>query len=300
MKKKVSKFYNPEDKWGGPWTEKKLDAFCKYVKSYLLIMQKNPFWKLIYFDGFVGSGEIKKKEAAELYKQLQITEEEEQVYKGSAERILEITEPRCFDHYYFIDKNKSSLETLEKRLRSLSSSDEKSLVFKEGDANKWLIELGNALKSNKKYAALVFLDPFGMQINWESIAALKGTRSDVWILLPTGVIVNRLLDKKGELPLSTKLEEFFGISKEEIHQSFYKKVTQQTIFGEEIDSISKVSRPIEKIAELYANRLKTIWEHVTDKPLRLENTHGTPLFHFVFASNNKAAKNIANDIISKI
>jgi hypothetical protein len=38
-----------------------------------------------------------------------------------------------------------------------------------------------------------------MQINWESIASLKDTRTDIWILIPTGVIVNRLLDKSGEL-----------------------------------------------------------------------------------------------------
>jgi len=42
--------------WGGPWTEKKLNAFSKYVWSYLTIMKKFPFWKTIYFDGFAGSG----------------------------------------------------------------------------------------------------------------------------------------------------------------------------------------------------------------------------------------------------
>jgi three-Cys-motif partner protein len=45
--------------WGGTWTGEKLDAFEKYVNAYLTIMnvKRNEFgWKLIYFDGFAGSG----------------------------------------------------------------------------------------------------------------------------------------------------------------------------------------------------------------------------------------------------
>jgi len=41
-----------QPEWGGPWTEKKLDAFAKYVSAYLYIMKKNPQWDTIYFDGF--------------------------------------------------------------------------------------------------------------------------------------------------------------------------------------------------------------------------------------------------------
>jgi hypothetical protein len=33
--------------WGGPWTEKKLDAFSKYVWSYLTILNKYPMQILL-------------------------------------------------------------------------------------------------------------------------------------------------------------------------------------------------------------------------------------------------------------
>lgn len=52
----------PGDDWGGPWTEKKLQAFSKYVWSYLTIMKNFPFWETIYFDGFAGSGTKEKEE----------------------------------------------------------------------------------------------------------------------------------------------------------------------------------------------------------------------------------------------
>lgn len=46
-------------RWGGRWTEEKLDAFEKYVRAYLTIMNKQRdkyHWKLMYFDAFAGSG----------------------------------------------------------------------------------------------------------------------------------------------------------------------------------------------------------------------------------------------------
>lgn len=285
----------PRSEWGGPWTEKKLEAFSKYVWSYLTIMRKCPYWKTIYFDGFAGSGTRENQGNQELMRQLKITEEEEKVYKGAAERVLGLTD-LYFDYYYFIDKNESSIKKLKEKLSE--KYQEKTIAYRSGDANHQLVELSKAI-SNKGYAALVFLDPFGMQINWNSIAELKGTRSDIWILVPTGVIVNRLLDRAGKLEFSDKLQSFFGLTIEEIRSHFYIEEKVQTLFGEE-EIIAKVSQPIEKIARLYAERLKTIWEYVTEDPLVLRNRNGSPIFHFVFASNNQNAKKIANQIIQNI
>lgn len=285
----------PPGEWGGPWTEKKLEAFSKYVWSYLTIMKKFPYWKTIYFDGFAGSGTREKQVNADLMQQLKITEEEERTYKGAAERVLGLQE-LGFDFYYFIDKKDSSLNKLKTKLDEKFK--DKTIVYRSGDANHQITELAKALRT-KDYAALVFLDPFGMQIDWNSIAKLKDTRSDVWILVPTGVIVNRLLDRAGKLEFSDKLQSFFGLPIEEIKAHFYVEKKVQTLFGEE-EIITKVSQPIEEIARLYAERMKTIWKHVTDEPLVLKNRNGSPIFHFVFASNNQNAKKIAKQIIQNI
>ena len=74
-----------------------------------------------------------------------------------------------------------------------------------------MLKLAEALNT-KKYAALIFIDPFGMQINWKSIASLKGTRSDIWILIPSGVAVNRLLSKTGKVKNKVKLQGIQGIN----------------------------------------------------------------------------------------
>ncbi len=286
----------PKPEWGGPWTEKKLDAFSKYVWSYLTIMKNHPYWKTIYFDGFAGSG-TRSDKRSKLVEQLSILPEEERAYKGAAERVLKIPDGLAFDYYYFIDRSEESLKKLENHLNVIEESKDKTMSFKSGDCNKYLRDLSTALQSKKPaYSALVFLDPFGMQIDWESIATLKGTRSDVWILIPTGVIVNRLLDRKGELNNLKKLESFFGITEEEIRMYFYKTERTQTLFGDS-EKVMKVLKPIEKIAGLYIERLKTVWKHVTSRPLRLNNSRHVPIFHFVFATNNATGIKIANQII---
>lgn len=287
----------PQIEWGGVWTEKKLDAFSKYVSAYLTIMAKNKYWETIYFDGFAGSGEKKSKCNTALYQQLFLTEKEEKLYKGAAERVLTLPNNLSFDFHYFIDTNEDSLNKLKIKLTELQKTKANLFQYRSGDCNQWLIELSKAMKKkHNKYASLVLLDPFGMQIDWESIEFLRDTRTDIWLLIPTGVIVNRLLDKNGDLKHSKKLQSFFGISEEEIKEIFYHKDTESTLFGEE-ETIKKVTKPIEKIAYLYAQRLKTIWSHVTEQPLPLKNSRGVPIFHFVFASNNIHAVKIAKQII---
>jgi three-Cys-motif partner protein len=284
--------------WGGNWTEKKLDAFEKYVNAYLLIMNKyrqNYFWKLIYFDAFAGSGTRESNEEFEENDNnlFGLKLNEISLYKGAAERVLNISQ-EGFDYYYFIDKSNEAANKLENRLQSLANG--KKLIFRPGEANEQIQALATAMQRDKSLTTLALLDPFGMQINWNSIELLKNTRTDLWILIPTGVIVNRLLDRKGELTHIEKLTSFFGVSENEIRDYFYQKESIITLFGEETIT-KKCKQSIKKITEFYISRLKTIFKEVTEQPLELLNTKGVPIYHFAFASNNATAKKIAKQII---
>ena len=291
--------------WGGQWTEEKLQAFEKYVNAYLTIMnsyRENNKWKLIYFDGFAGSGSRKEEKEdtnsellQELFRDYCLNEAELETYKGAAERVLSISQ-RGFDFYYFVDKDPESSAMLKQRLSKYEKT--KRLEFRSSDANLQIEMLAKAMHNDNGLAALVLLDPFGMQVDWKSIELLKGTRTDLWILIPTGVIVNRLLDRKCELTHAERLTSFFGKDESFLKDYFYKKKTVDTLFGE-TEIIEKVNKPIEKIAELYIEQLKTIFGYVTEKPLVLYNTRNTPIFHFACASNNQTAIKIASQIIKK-
>jgi three-Cys-motif partner protein len=287
--------------WGGPWTEQKLGAFEKYVKAYLTIMNNNRDkygWELIYFDAFAGSGsreaEQKDKNKIPLF---DITEEEKAVYRGAAERIVNI-DLRGFDYYYFIEEDETAKSELEQILNQINVERKLDLRFRSGDANEYLKKFAITMKSNVKYRSLAMIDPFGMQVNWESIEQLKGTNTDLWILIPSGVIINRLLDRNGKLPYIEKLISFFGLSEQEIREHFYQNKESDGLFdfGNET---KKKSEPIHKIDELYRQQLKTIFQFVTSKPLVMYNSRNVPIYHFAFASNNKTALKIAEDITGR-
>jgi three-Cys-motif partner protein len=286
---------NENKNWGGIWTEQKLEAFEKYVRAYLTIMLKqretHNGWpqNIIYFDGFAGCGyrniiQNNNNNDTLTFSELEIDDEEINVYKGSAERVVKLD--KKFDEYYFIDTDENALNKLKTKIEP--HFDEKSkYVFWQKDINAALIEFSNYLDNSK--VALILLDPFGMQLNWESIEKFKNKKVDIWILLPSGVIINRLLDRQKNLKNINKLESFFGITSDEIQKEFYESKKENTLFGErEINH--KINDPIEKIAELYIKRLKTIWNYVTEKPLVLYNNRNVPIYHFVLHLTIKQQK----------
>ncbi len=295
----MNQISEPKSGWGGNWTEKKLEAFENYVNAYLTIMnaqkKKHNGWPTtIYFDGFAGSGErfLSSKEETGLFSEYLI-KEDLSVYKGSVERVLRLIQK--FDYYFFVDNDENAISRLKDKISELNLISD-NCYFILDDVNNQLIKLSESLNSQK--AALVLLDPFGMQINWSSIEKLKDKRVDIWILIPSGVIINRFLDKKGNLQFLDKLQSYFGITEDEIRKRFYKVETVETLFGSE-EVIKKTDDSIHKIAELYVERLKSIWKFVSKQPLILYNTRNVPIYHFVFASNNETALKIANQIIEK-
>jgi len=296
----INKLKSGSPSWGGTWTMQKLDAFIDYVKAYLTIMKKCYYWKTIYFDGFAGSGErLKKKTKQRTGFDFSLNEnslEDIDLYKGSVKRILDLKE-LTFDYYYFIDTNSSNIEKINSLKETITHIDPERIIVRQADCNEEMLNLADMLNTGK-YAALLFIDPFGMQINWDSIASLKGTRSDIWILIPSGVAVNRLLPKTGKVRSKEKLERFFGLDYDDLHDFFYTDKSDNTLFGK-YNRIEKLANPIERVAELYKNQLKTIWKNVTSNPLILRNSKNVLIFHLLFASNNDVAMKIASQIIEK-
>jgi hypothetical protein len=115
-------------------------------------------------------------------------------------------------------------------------------------------------------------------------------------LVPSGVAINRLLDKRMKLKQIDKLERFFGLSKERIEEVFYRQGTKSSLFGED-KTIEKVQDPVSKIIDIYIQQLKTVWKYVTPRPLQLTNSKNCTIFHFIFASNNSTGLKIASDIL---
>ena len=105
---------------------------------------------------------------------------------------------RGFDFYYFIDKEEENCTRLELKLSQYPTKGIRQ--FRPGDANTQARMLADALKRDNRLKALCFLDPFGMSIDWGTIEALSGKSIDLWILIPSGVILKHSSLKK--IPLT--------------------------------------------------------------------------------------------------
>jgi three-Cys-motif partner protein len=273
--------------FGGFWTQQKISIFMKYLKAYLDIMNNYNF-KLIYFDGFAGCGTIETDPTNSL--------------ESVAIQALNLNHAKDFDIYYLVELDPEKVKHLKNVVKE-KFPHKKGISIAESDCNEKLKSMTTFLRqpNNKYYKALAFIDPFGMSLNWSSLEACKDLGIDMWILLPSGIGVNRLLVNDADISDSwlTKLENFLGMKREEIKNHFYKTTTLTTLFGEVETKHTKESNAIKKIAELYCSRLNSIWQHVSD-PYPLKNSSGSVMYHFVFASNNKAGLKIANNIIGKM
>ena len=243
--------------FGGDWTEQKLDCVSKYLKAYTDIMHSRDY-NYTYIDAFAGTGYRKQKN----YDDPAI----QRFMAGSVRRALEVKHP--FSTYIFIEPNKHSFAEL-KKLKNEFSKHNIKCINKEANES-----VGNICKewNWKKNRALVFLDPFGMQVEWTTIELIAHTKAiDLWLLFPIGMGVNRLLYNDGKIPEShrRKLDQLFGRS--DWYDEFYQLAQQLSLFNEN-DELEKKNDILTKIEEYYLRRLESIFHFVAKNPLPLRNS----------------------------
>ena len=288
--------------FGGEWTDEKLDCLKDYLEKYRLIFSENQrasWYRTHYVDAFAGAGyrfraQTKNVQSTLLFDLEEMEAEAEDYTKGSARIALEINPP--FHNYLFIEKNFQHVQELEK-LKGKFPNIAPRIDIKQGDANNILCDW--CKKIDWKYnRAVVFLDPYGMQVEWsllQTIAATKGI--DLWILFPLGSI-NRLL-KRGELPPEEWTDLLIGFSGLILwRKKFYSSLQVQTFLGQE-ETVCK-DATFEGIGNFFIERLKTIFTKVADNPLQLCNSKNYPLYLLCFASGNPKGAEPAVKIASYI
>lgn len=151
----------------------------------------------------------------------------------------------------------------------------------------------------RRSRAVVFLDPYGMQVEWPTIEAIASTQAiDMWLLFPLGQAVNRLLTRN-ELPsvtLSSRLTRTFGTN--EWQTAFYKTNPQGGLFSEH-SMIKKAS--MDDIAQFFLERLRLIFHSVSPNYKPLRNSKNAVIYILCFAAANPrgapTAIRIANHLL---
>src|SRR5215204_3021600 len=271
--------------FGGKWTKEKLEKVGNYLQTYATAL-KNQKFRLIYVDAFAGTGYINLTDKNE--SQLSLPEFEEievrEFVSGSARNALEVNPP--FDEYIFIEKNEKRFSELEKlKIDFPNLADRIFPITAEG--NEYLQNFCSGDWRNKR--AIVFLDPYGMQVQWETIEAIAHTQAiDLWILFPLGVAVNRLLKKDANITEPTKkiLNEMFGTA--DWFEEFFKEKEIRGLF--ETQTVYEKTANLDSIAEYFNRRLDTVFAGVAKTPLKLYNSKNNPLYLLCFAVGNPNPK----------
>ena len=287
-------------KFGGKWTLEKLERIAKYLHAYSTIMTKRRY-RFAYIDAFAGTS-YRTQKNFEIKGELlfpELADQENQGFlKGSA-RIAMQVRPR-FTKYIFIEKELNRCDELNK-LKEEFPDQSNDIQIINADANSYLIDLclNYSWKNNR---AVLFLDPYGMEVEWSTIRAIASTKAiDLWLLFPLGVAVNRLLRRDGQINelVRSKLDRFFGTTV--WFDQFYQTREKDSLFGTE-NVIEKVVN-FETISKYFVKRLKSIFADAAENPLKLYNSKNNPLYLLCFAVGNKKAapiaKKIAQDILKK-
>ena len=288
--------------FGGGWTELKLRMLREYLAAYVKVLKNQPFERL-YVDAFAGTGyrEVARAEPDIGFFAPELAEDEPQDFFDGSARIALRVQP-TFQRYVFIEQSARRLAELLKLKEEFAELADR-MEFVRGDANSVLQGLcGNW--NSRTMRGVLFLDHFGMQVDWSTVQAVARTQAiDVWILFPLGIGVNRLLPRNGKIPDAwrARLDRVLGTT--DWYDAFYRPARIKPLFGTEVRMVKTGS--FNAIAEYYQDRLRTIFPAVADNPKVLANSRGAPLFLLCFAVGNPSrraqeiALRIAQHILGK-
>ena len=286
--------------FGGSWTDDKLARVRRYLEAYMSILSKYPALVPTYVDAFAGTGYVDHASGSQS-DQLPIIDfgvSGTELLEGSAALALGIKQP--FARYVFIERSRKRAAEL-KELKSRFEALRDRIHIASEDANTYLQDwCANEDWSLRR--AVVFLDPYGMQVEWNTVECLAKTGCvDLWYLFPLSA-VNRLLTRDGKPRenWARTLTRIFGTPLWEA--AFYPKRETATLFGP-VTTRTK-DADFESIASFVKSRLGSVFPRVAPNARVLRNEKNSPLFLLCFAtasrkaSTQKAALNIAEYVLN--
>ena len=279
---------NRGETFGGDWTELKLECVSKYLHSYTQIMKERKF-HFTYIDAFAGTGyrELKHNEDTDIQRFL----------TGSARKALEVKP--AFQEYVFIEEDQDSYTELQNLTDAFPNH---NIRCANANANQYLTDFCRE-REWETNRALVFLDPYGMEVEWTTIELIAHTQAiDLWLLFPIGMGVSRLLKNDGKIPTPHRrtLDLFFG--RDDWFDEFYQLARQGSLFNEE-NELEKRDDILAEIEQYFLECLESAFAMVAKNPLPLRNSKNSLMYLLCFAAGNPNAPKaleIAEDILEKM
>lgn len=186
-------WYTPEIK---PHSLEKIRLHNRYAGIFAAAMRKK--WKqLAYIGLYSGAGHARVSDSGK-------------IVETSALAVMR--QSTAFTHYIFVDNNQRCIDALEQRSKPFA--DKFSVKIIKADVNKSAQLVRAALPSYSKERTLLsfcFIDPFDLQLHFDTIRALAALRMDFLVLLMLGVDARRnwkqYIDNKDSTRIADLLDD---------------------------------------------------------------------------------------------
>lgn len=283
--------------FGGSWTEIKLNAVSDYLNFYTGALKArpsptNPF-ETWYVDAFAGTGDRTVEGTESLFTTGEGLLDRARL-EGSARRALAIDPP--FRHLVFIEKDAGRFAAL-KRVRN--DFPDRDIECVQADANDHIRQIftqGPWIERGRSglQRAVVFLDPYGMSVRWDTLQFLAETgRADVWYLFPLHAALRQLSHDHAALDPSKRaaLGEVFGTSDWETR--FYEHQPAPTdLFDFAPPAGPSRNADPDKVEKFAAERLRSIFSFVS-QPIPILTRRKLRQFSLFLLSGNSNERAIA-------
>lgn len=276
--------------FGGTWTELKLEVIEGYLAFYTTVLREKPTpvrpFNLWYIDAFAGSGSRTTKVTKGGLFEGGLLDVEDIELAGSARRALEV-QPG-FQHFRFVEGHGGRFRDLSRLIDDYPNRDVRCL---KGDANAMLKLLfssrpwSDQLGGSGLHRAVVFLDPYGMAVDWSTLELLaKTAAADVWYLLPVEAINRQAANKLDRVDGSkqVRLDEIYGTSA--WRDELYRPARQGSfldMFGEEAPERAGSK---DRVEEYWLERIRTVFRYVSP-PIRINAEGRGHIFSLVCLAN---------------
>ncbi len=264
--------------FGGPWTQEKLEILRRYLDTYTTVLKEQPSadtpFRLTYVDAFAGSGSYQVTSSDQL-----VEYRDFDTFRQGSARIALDTEDRPFDRLIYIEKNRKFISSLQSMKEA---NTHRNIEVINRDANLVLPDICSRMSSLDR--AVIFLDPFATDVDWTTVQAIADSKKvDCWIWFPLSALTRMMTRRqRPNAALSRKLDRIFG-GREYWESELYHLAAQQPLFG---DSELVSREPQDRIAEVYRNRIGSVFSAIAPTRRKFLNSRNSPMFELIFAAAN--------------
>jgi three-Cys-motif partner protein len=243
----------------GRWVVEKLDYLERYINVFETAMRMK--WpRRCYMDLFAGPGKCVCRTTGA-------------VYLGSPLIALSTRYP--FTDYIFVDGDASTLATLEQRCTASPYLDR--IQFEAGDANDVVGDIVERIMGRPSLN-LAFLDPEGLELHWDTVAALARIKRLDLIIHYSQMGLERMMPIAFDSEPPTDVDRFFG---DTAWRNIYAKHRRQ-----------EESFLHRQLMDFYKSKLTLLGyrealrdDEVGAEPL-MRNEKNAPLYRLLFASKH--------------